>query len=200
MKTACHLLQNPQPNQQFQLSQVLSPARCMSVTWEKNKIFVLAPAGSGKLRLHTPNHISNKVRTTTNTITPISPRKHATHKNSCACCCCCRLHFPWWLNCPSSPCHIKHTEFDYEQGQFRHFPYPYPLHVHIHPSTSMVTNPTTILDSGRKLVDKNALQQKGIFVPLKGTRMEVAVSPSKHKNIKVKGGHLSQNDLKRWVC
>jgi hypothetical protein len=30
--------------------------------------------------------------------------------------------------------------------------------VHIHPSTSMVTNPTTILDSGRKLVDKNALQ------------------------------------------
>jgi hypothetical protein len=28
--------------------------------------------------------------------------------------------------------------------------------VHIHPS--MVTNPTTILDSGRKLVDKNALQ------------------------------------------
>lgn len=98
------------------LSQVLSPARCMSVTWEKNKIFVLAPAGSGKLRLHTPNHISNKVRTTTNTITPISPRKHATHKNSCACCCCCRcrLHFPWWLNCPSSPCHIKHTEFDYE--------------------------------------------------------------------------------------
>jgi hypothetical protein len=61
----------------------------------------------------------------------------------------------------------------------------------------MVTNPTTILDSGRKLVDKNALQQKGIFVPLKGTRMEVAVSPSKHKNIKVKEGHLSQNDLKR---
>jgi hypothetical protein len=30
--------------------------------------------------------------------------------------------------------------------------------------------------------------------------MEVAVSPSKHKNIKVKEGHLSQNDLKRWVC
>jgi len=57
----------------------------------------------GKLRLHTPDHLSNKVNTTTNNITTLLPRQHATHKNSCSCC----LHFQWWPNCPSWPCPIK---------------------------------------------------------------------------------------------
>ena len=142
------------------LSQVLSPHLDACLSREKRtRLLFLEPVGSGKLRLHTLNHISNKVHTTTSTITPISPRKHATHKNSRCCC----LHFSSWPNCPSSPCQIKYRVWLCTRS-VSSFPYQWIQSIPLRPS--MVTAPTTNLDSGRKLADKNALRCKGIFVPL----------------------------------